>query len=52
LVDLLLEKVSNIDGNLRGDMKADTQAITVCSKEIIPLGPQRLNTVELVFKIV
>ena len=52
LVDILSEKITAIAGNLRLDFPGPTQAIQPQTKEIIPLGPQRLNTTELVLKMV
>ena len=52
LVDILKDKVPVIQEILRGDHPGDKTRLSVCDAEFVPLGPQRLHTVELVSKMV
>ena len=52
LVDILKDRVGAIQDVLRGDHDGPKTRISVCDTEFVPLGQQRLHTVELVSKMV
>lgn len=52
LVDILKDKIPAIQEILRADHTGDKTRLSVCDTDFVPLGPQRLNTVELVSKMI
>ena len=52
LVDILKDKIPMIQDILRADHKGTLTRLAVCDTDFVPLGPQRLNTVELVSKMI
>ena len=52
LVDIIKDRVGAIQEILRGDHEGPKTRISVCDTEFVPLGQQRLHTVELVSKMV
>ena len=52
LVDILKDKIGDIQEVLRGDHGGEKTRISVSDAEFVPLGQQRLYTVELVSKMV
>ena len=52
LADAIARKVSAIEEVLATGHEGELIASSVCEAQYVPLGPQRLHTVELVYKLV
>lgn len=52
LIEVLIPKISAVEDILRADQLGAQIATSLSNAEYVPLGPQRLHTVELVYKMV